>query len=93
MEHSYKRIAHRPNTQIPFWTPSEETLALIKSKYDDTGKRISFTVTLADGDLTEIRESVWSGIEFWQEYADEFADLWEERNAYFLANGIISARG
>ena len=40
------RVAIRQSTDVKFWDFTPEQQAEIKTKYDDTGKRVSFNVTV-----------------------------------------------
>ena len=86
------RISTRQNTSISFWDFTPEQLDKIKSTYDDTGKRVSFTETLSENGLIQTRLTEWANLECQQEYNTEFAAFWSERDAYNSSNQIISVR-
>lgn len=95
MTYSYQRVSIRENTSTEFWNFTSEQLAKIKSTYDDTGKRISFTVTLSDDDdggLHQTWTHVWNSVDDWKEYNTEFAACWPERDQYNITHNIISVR-
>ena len=92
MTYSYQRISIRENVDTEFWNFTSDQLAKIKSTYDDTGKRISFTVTLTDDGLNQIWTHVWDSMGDWREYNTEFTDCWKERDQYNTANNIISIK-
>ena len=84
------RVAIRQSTDVKFWDFTPEQQAEIKTKYDDTGKRVSFNVTVDE--LVETRESVWTTQADWKIFNDEYANNWIERNKYYIDNNIIALR-
>ena len=76
---------------IDFWKFTDEQEAEIKTKYVDTGKRLSFSETYSDDQLIQTWEFEWVDAESFREYADEFISLWMDRTIYNTANDIISS--
>lgn len=92
MAYSYARISKRTDPATPFWDFSKEDLERVKALYDDTGRRLSFAVTISEDGLEETRAHVWETIEDWQEYTAVFFDQWAVRDAYYAENNITSHR-
>jgi hypothetical protein len=84
------RTSIRPHISIAFWNFKQEQLDKIKSTYDDTGKRISFKISISEDGLEEIRETIWDHTHSQLEYDNEFASYWRERNQYNQAFRILS---
>jgi len=59
MTTSIKRISTRPDTSIPFYARSPETIAYMKATYSDTGQRLSFTTAVSADGLSETAEAIW----------------------------------
>lgn len=88
--YTINRVAIRESTETAFWDFTPEQIAAIKVKYEDTGRRTSFEVTVDD--LMEVRNSVWVTKEDWEEYNTEYADCWVERDKYYADNNIVAMR-
>ena len=66
----------RPNTDTDFYVASDDTIAHIKTTYEDTGKSLSFSITLSEDTLTKFKTRIF--------------DTEANRNA-FLADSVIVA--
>lgn len=84
------RTAIRTDLNTPFWDFTPEQKAEIKAKYEDTGKRISSTVTIDEH--VETRESIWTSYEDWEVYSNEYTAIWTARDQYYLENSIVAVR-
>jgi len=49
----------RPNTDVDFYVADEDTIAHIKETYEDTGKSISFSISLSEDTLTKLKTRVF----------------------------------
>ncbi len=49
----------RPNTDTDFYVASDDTIAHIKKTYEDTGKSISFSISLSEDTLTKLKTRVF----------------------------------
>jgi hypothetical protein len=86
------RWSIRPDTNIAFWSLTQEQQDKIKSTYDDTGKRLSKTTELLEDGLCQRVENIWDSGESYEEYKNEFRDTWKERDIYNQEHGILSRR-
>ena len=66
----------RPDTDTDFYVAHEDTIAHIRETYEDTGKSISFSISLSEDTLTKTKTRVF--------------DTEANRNA-FLADSVIVA--
>jgi len=67
----------RPNTDTNFFVFSDDTISHIKSTYEDTGKSVSFLISLSEDTLTKTKTRVF--------------DTEANRNA-FVADEVIVAQ-
>jgi len=49
----------RPNTDTDFYVVSDDTAAHIKTTYEDTGKSVSFSITLSEDTLTKFKTRIF----------------------------------
>ena len=92
MQYEYSRVTIRQDIATEFWEFTSEQLASIKATYDDTSRRLSFSQTISEDGLTELRQHVWASVEDWVAYNTEYEACWTARDAYNAANDIVSMR-
>ena len=49
----------RPDTDTDFYVAQEDTIAHIKETYEDTGKSVSFSISLSEDTLTKTKTRVF----------------------------------
>lgn len=92
MLYQYSRITIRQDVDTPFWNFTPEQLANIKTKYDDSGRRVQFSISISEDGLIETRSHVWASRDDWVEYNQEYSDSWVTRDNYNTTNNIYSVR-
>tara|TARA_B100000029_G_scaffold504578_1_gene583681 strand:- start:5 stop:307 length:303 start_codon:yes stop_codon:yes gene_type:complete len=70
---AWKKVQVRtiPNANTPFETMSDEVINYIKTNYDDTGKRTSFSVSSSGNGLVLTYTSVYSSEATKNEFAND----------------------
>ena len=70
---AWKKVQVRtiPNANTPFETMSDEVINYIKTNYDDTGKRTSFSVSSSANGLVLTYTSVYSSEATKNEFAND----------------------
>ncbi len=69
----------RPNTDTDFYVSSDDSIAHIKSTYEDTGKSLSFSISYSNDTLTKLKTRVF--------------DTEANRNAFVADSVIVTDRG